>query len=782
MKTNFLSGLLLGLSLCAAAMTASAAPPTPRISVVNEEVVGPFASWGNVMDYGAVGDGVADDTDALQRALDDTNHFYTNNENWQLEQPGSPSVIYLPPGTYRITRTLTQKDRYGVSLIGADASQTRIVWTGPAQGAMLIADGVFGGKYARITWDGQGSAGIGVAHWWHQATGQYGGSVEHTDEVFTDMGVGIVAGCCGNSSTPQTHPPGDWQPADYGSLDSEGMVRRTKFIRMSEAGVSTESYNALDWWISDSEFYDCRRGLTNALGAGNFLAYRNLFVRSTLADIHVATPQWHSMHDNTSIGSWRFFLADKASENGGPMILKNNHIIDSTETNTILLGNLGPLIMIDNEIRSLPDATGPVVQYDNYTLGSAFGYDLIAVGNKFTSATPFTALGAHDRGILIDNQIVDADSISTAQPAPITARQPEQRQVFEVPFTPDPDNASNITTSAMIQAVIDAAAQSDDANPIVHFPRNTYLLDATLVVPAGRRMQLVGDSIATMLKASDHLGNVPLLRLQGPSLATVRDLRLYSYGDTRTALEIDNANQDGARVLINGNIGGNMQVTDLPLARVEAQSNSGFKGIRASNAGSIVTLGTGNIGPTFINANSKLMFNDTWFENYKDNPLVQGDSGDFSYLGGHIAPPEVNRADAPAGASIRVNNFAGNFSMIGFSFNMNTPGQGIRIGQELPDTKAMFLGVTGDVEAPYYKRTGSGGTVGFAMMKKGVISVTQVPDSGTTTPDAIRDALALVRSLAWDSEPTEPPDGATNVLLHRLMTVETAVGYNIKGN
>ena len=64
------------------------------------------ASWTNVRELGAVGDGVTDDTDALEQAI------------------ASHRVIYLPQGTYRITRGLAL--RPDTALIGLHCSTTRI--------------------------------------------------------------------------------------------------------------------------------------------------------------------------------------------------------------------------------------------------------------------------------------------------------------------------------------------------------------------------------------------------------------------------------------------------------------------------------------------------------------------------------------------------------------------------------------------------------------------------------------------------------------------------------
>ncbi|MEO3926736.1 glycosyl hydrolase family 28-related protein [Micromonosporaceae bacterium B7E4] len=51
-------------------------------------------------DFGAVADGVADDTDAIQRAIDA-----------QLQR--ATKIVYFPPGTYRITRTVVIPDLEG---------------------------------------------------------------------------------------------------------------------------------------------------------------------------------------------------------------------------------------------------------------------------------------------------------------------------------------------------------------------------------------------------------------------------------------------------------------------------------------------------------------------------------------------------------------------------------------------------------------------------------------------------------------------------------------------
>ncbi len=79
----------------------------PPVSKGDIPPIPPMESWVSVAAYGATGDGVTDDTKALQKAID------------------SENILYFPQGIYRITDTLKLKK--GITLYGISPITTQIV-------------------------------------------------------------------------------------------------------------------------------------------------------------------------------------------------------------------------------------------------------------------------------------------------------------------------------------------------------------------------------------------------------------------------------------------------------------------------------------------------------------------------------------------------------------------------------------------------------------------------------------------------------------------------------
>lgn len=478
---------------CVAA-TAAALLVAGRCALGDEEFVGPLAGWKNVKaDYGALGDGKADDTAAIQRAFDD------------LRLHKDSCVLYFPAGTYRITATVktirkAHQDCMGVAIVGEDPAKTAIRWDGPPGGIMLKYDAWYS-KIGRLTLDGAGKAGVALAY--GDAFSTYN---ETSDMVFQDAAVGM-----------------SMATADNGQAENE--VLRCAFRRCGR-GLQTNNFNSMDIWAWYCRFEDCEYGLYN--GAGNFHAYQCLFLRSKKADIATVNLMVFSFVGNTSIGSQCFLDFAGGHSWGSPTSITGNRIIEPSGDFAMRLGNGGPYLLADNVIKSRPGSTKPaaVMTWGDQTL----------VGNTYTVPDPVKESGRFTR---LDERVVAPDAIDAAPPSLPPTPPNRDRKVFELPAGAD---------AAAIQQAIDRAAQLAGQRRVVHLPKGTYKIDRTLVIPAACDVQIIGDGAAetaTVLRWTGS-GSGPIFRLKGPSRATLRDLSLQP--GRASGIAIEDCDQPGGRV------------------------------------------------------------------------------------------------------------------------------------------------------------------------------------------------------------------------------------------
>jgi len=637
----------------------------------NEEFVGPFPSWANAKtDFGAVGDGVADDTDALQNALD--------NIGDNLEPIGSnrPHVLWLPAGTYRITRPLSMMSRLSVSVFGEHPDTTRIKWDGPGGGIMFTADGVSYSRFGRLTWDGAGRAHTATLH--TQVSGRFQvTSIEHADEFYTDLQFGLRA-----------------NPANGGDTVT---VNRCRFVRCSGAGANLQSFNAIDWHFWHCWFEDCARGVSS--DAGTFHVYDSVFLRSTVVDVQ---PNWgyFGFRRNLSLGS-RAFVDMAYSGTYSALTMVGNTILDPSADRAITIGTRGPLVLLDNVIRSRVDQTvGPV----------AFAADnLFALENTFTVAAPISSEG---RVIALDSQVVSHAEVPTKLPSLPGVAVRHARPVFEVPPG---------ATADMIQQAIDQAAALHGQRPIVHLPRGRYQVTQTITIPPHADLQLVGDGpsfSSTIFWAGGTVG--PVLRLVGPSKARVRSVTVYGRsGNTQVAgISVDNADQPGARVYLDQvNVRYASQASlrvdrlrhtlvraDTPVFGVDRQS----VGIDLVGVGDLTspgrvnfygggTAGAGAGGTVYsIRQAGRLMAQDLWVEGDASRFLRLDDQAEFILNGATIATSDPNHGgqagDAPA---LEFAQGAGQVTLL--NAHLPIPNTFMRVNADAStDLHLLALGVDGD--------------------------------------------------------------------------------------
>jgi hypothetical protein len=466
-----------------------------------DEFVGPFPSWLNVKTaYGAVGDGVADDTRAIQRALTELGTTVDR----------SP-VLYFPSGTYRITSTLTLSFRIYVSLIGEDPDATRISWDGPAGGTMLLVNGLAYSRFTRFTFSGNRKASVAVEQSWDGSQPHFDTGNEYSDARFVDVEYGIHGGF-----------------KDYGFAETS--ILRSRFVRNTKAGVALGNFNALDIWIWQSLFEDCAIGVTNEPGAGNYHVYNSVFRRSTTADLYMRNTGGFSARGNYSSRS-AAFVVSPAINHPATVDIQQNTIVEPSDATPIRLGNQGPALVIDNTIVSPPGARAPVVAWR-----SLFGSDVVSVGNTFTVQNPVSVSG---RLVAFDDRIVARTRLTPVEP-PLPVSWPNlYRTVFEVPSDAD---------AATIQRAIDAATNTGNRS-VVHLPYGAYAIDQTLTLPPSD-VQLVGDGMSTTLRWTGPKSG-PVVRILGPSRVTMRELQVHG-NSAVNGITVEQIDQPGSRVSLNG--------------------------------------------------------------------------------------------------------------------------------------------------------------------------------------------------------------------------------------
>lgn len=110
----------------------------------------------NVINYGAVGNGVADDTIAIQAAIDAVDAYTYGG------------IVYLPPGAYLISETLVLPNR--VTLRGGGAFPTRLIADDPFTGSWMVqlGDGLGGNQFhvrvEHINFNASDVAGLGCIY------------------------------------------------------------------------------------------------------------------------------------------------------------------------------------------------------------------------------------------------------------------------------------------------------------------------------------------------------------------------------------------------------------------------------------------------------------------------------------------------------------------------------------------------------------------------------------------------------------------------------------------
>lgn len=401
----------------------------------------------------AKGDGIADDTAALQAALDAV--------TGQYGQPATRKTVYLPAGTYRITKTLSWgngKNLYGINLIGCGCT-TRLVWDGDdKEPYMFHQNGVIVTRYRGLTLDGAGKAKSGIVQ---DSASAFEWDIWYQDMAFLNFKeYGITWG---------------WSDfyMDKHAQSTCGSMHNCLFVNCG-VGVAIKEYNALEINITGCEFRDCGRGVSIERGSGYIKNCR--FERSKEMDIYMA-PSPSSIGQCISVGS-RYFLYAGYYGYLNQMKVIGCTVDHWTDTQKAIEGcSGGPLSIIDCRFTNPPSKNPPI-----HLSNAPYVLQRVILSNNVSPGTPR----------LINDEYPNT-KVLTVPPGKrsaaltdvnmhflkSTARIPGK--VFDVKrdFGAKGDGQADDTAAA--EAVI-AAARANGKDALAYFPPGTYKVTRTLQV------------------------------------------------------------------------------------------------------------------------------------------------------------------------------------------------------------------------------------------------------------------------------------------------------------
>jgi hypothetical protein len=624
----------------------------------------PFGSWIDVKtECGAVGDGVSDDTAAIQKGLD---MAYSDNSKKR--------VLFFPAGTYRTTSVLTVLrkqggESLGIGIQGEGMERTKIVYDGKGGEPILM----WGAGYSTIRGMGFQAAKEGDRR---SEIGDRGADKPTaTNNTISNIPstqsqaptAGISMGPVFSTSTEiadcgfENLPIGILGGQDKMQGQAEVCVRRCRWQRCGQ-GILLQNWNSLDWWVWDSVFEECGQAISNSPGCGNYNAYRNLFLGSKDTDLRIDNLGGFGFVGNVSKGSG-MFLNSGCHTAGANIVLQGNRVYrdgwDSKRRDSaiIYIGHPGPVLLLDNALQRPLGAPGPEMFLGPGNHMDPSGSALLMGNTTTVSSNSLVKKGAFDIR-LID----EGDSGEGLRVAEMPDEGEDRRARLEpkLSFPAQVVEVGSGANAEELQRVIDAAPDG----AVVHLPSGKYSLSHSVVIRMGKKIKIQGDGVlfSTCLQAAGDFEGDALVICQPTDGLVLEDLQIGSVapGGGPAGLLIQVKDEPGVAVhgdqIQSYGFGPGLVVQGLDEARVLLENHGhngvtvfgGTKSKRGNRGGATVEILQGassrNKGlrpetPIYdVRQGARLMVRDIWYEGDPKEYVKLSDSGDFVQCGHKIAP------------------------------------------------------------------------------------------------------------------------------------------------
>jgi len=499
------------LILFAAIATSPAAEP--QIPALQWEKRSDWRNVASDVSPPALGDGKADDTAAIQNALD----ALTDG-----------SVLYFPPGTYRVTKTLSVRNAKSGRLIGAllvgSGRDTRLVWDGPAGGTMVLIDGLAYSRIVGFEFDGRKKASIGLHY---EAAKGFGTEVTHRHLAFRGFT---------DSAVYEKHP-------NSGQALAETSFENCLFENCGR-GVTFLQFNDYDYTFDGCEFRNCGVGIDCA--RGNFYVRNCHFEGSREVDIRDWSEHSSSIRRCTSVGSKAFVTRITTI---APLTVQDCHVQGWKDPAGALLLSRPPVMLFDCVFTEPPkgeqgQGLAPVRVHSE-------GQRLIVSGNRVEGAPELTNAGSRPMlNVVPDGKLKGVIRSASQSFLHETTRIP--KRVFDAKRDFSAVGNGMADDTEAIQRTIDAAAAAGN-DAVAYLPSGSYVLTRPLSI-TGRNYFVGGSGWGTKLAWKGADGGT-MVEVRDPQDVVLEDMMIGSHdvGEMKNAIDVHQTGSGaGSRMTYDG--------------------------------------------------------------------------------------------------------------------------------------------------------------------------------------------------------------------------------------
>ncbi len=441
----------------------------------------------------AVGNGIADDTEALQSAF---------------KAMKNGTTLHIPSGTYRITKTLDLGGAYNAGgifqgCIVGNGRSTKIVWDGEDGGVMIKSLGYSHSSYTGFVLDGNGKAATGVLH---------AARIYETDMLYQHVACLNFTGEA--ISIGKEHE---------GNLETAEVLYDNCLFERCKTGIAFTRNNDYDNTIQGCEFRNCGTGILNR--SGNAYVRDCHFERNSSCDIDSLGEHSSSVRRCTSYGSMMFL---KNNDPISGMVVQDCQIADWKNPAGAMEFANGLLF----DCRFYKDTKNPPLVINGN------GGRLLVSDNRTESGAPVFVSPDISGFSCIVYEIPEGElkgSLVSAKQSFLKTSIPMVGKIFDAKrdFGAKGDGKADDTDA--VQNTINAARETgNDAE--AYFPTGNYFVGRTIEM-SGANYRLGGSGEGTRIEWKGPEGGT-ILHVADPDHLTVQNICIGSIPSTKNGNDI----------------------------------------------------------------------------------------------------------------------------------------------------------------------------------------------------------------------------------------------------